>query len=534
MRPDAKVHHMVTDSSDRIAWAEGDATVCMTTMNSEGEPHDTVVLAHGQRVTGLVFHMGHLVVSDESQGCTFYDASGEVAEVHALEAGVLSMTPWRHRIAAIDGLGHVHVLQRGHPSFDLSRHLNLGECNAVAPSNDTLYVACHNGSLVQVNDDRILWRRPNRGVHGEQITAMGVSHLGVLFLTREGHALVGGDEEAIEFEGWLNGELVVRNDMKARLCTSFTDSVTTCLGFDDGTVHLLEDDGSLTLCLSTGHPVRALIHHEGHVIAGSWFYINGLGSHGEAWTVEHQGMPSRLGVLNNGKIVFSGDDQNDYTAPEPIGWVDLMSELNDVDPSELPMWFEVTTLPVVTTAEDLYGTNAGNDVLNLLTADEQAAYGSRDANGAVMGDLLADLEGHDDDLPNETHVVVEDVDVLGPVLDGTLDAAMEPPEDLMATLTSEHTVREPPSANAGDDQELVAGPEGTVSVHLDGRATLDAHGLVRAWSWTDTSGRELATTPQLNLNLPVGTYGFDLRVLDANGLWTTDRVSVNVKSGSTS
>ena len=34
---------------------------------------------------------------------------------------------------------------------------------------------------------------------------MGVTRNGSLFLTREGHALVAGEEEAIEFEMWVNG-----------------------------------------------------------------------------------------------------------------------------------------------------------------------------------------------------------------------------------------------------------------------------------------------------------------------------------------
>lgn len=534
LRPDAKISHLVTDASRHIAWAEGDATVCMTVLNDEGAFEPNTVIAHGHRVTGLLYHMGHLVVSDESLGCTFYDAQGEAVEVHSLEAGVLSMETWRHRVGVIDGLGHVHVLQRGHESVALSERLQLGECNAIAASDDTLYIACHDGSLVQANDSTVLWRRPIRGEHGEQITAMGVSHRGVLFLTREGHALVGGDEEAIEFEGWLNGELLVRTDMKARLRTSYTTSDVTCLGFDDGTVHFLQDDGSLTHGLSTGHPIRALIHHEGHVLAGSWFYINGLDADGRSWTVEHQGMPAHFGMLANGVVVFAGDDQNDYTAPEPVGRINLLAELHDVDPSELTMWFEAPNAPVAASAEELYGADAGEEVLHLLTSDEQVAYNQGGPVDETMGDLLADLESDDDAFAPEAPPLLEEEDLLGPALDGTLDAAMEPSDDLLTTLTSQHAVFEAPQANAGDDQELVTGPGGSVAVHLDGRATLDPHDQIRAWSWTDASGRELANTPLLQLNLPVGAFGFDLKVLDANGTWTTDRVSVVVKSGSTS
>ena len=43
---------------------------------------------------------------------------------------------------------------------------------------------------------------------------------GSLFLTREGHALVAGEEEAIEFEMWVNGSLSVRKDLRMRMLTS--------------------------------------------------------------------------------------------------------------------------------------------------------------------------------------------------------------------------------------------------------------------------------------------------------------------------
>lgn len=124
--------------------------------------------------------------------------------------------------------------------------------------------------------------------------------------------------------------------------------------------------------------------------------------------------------------------------------------------------------------------------------------------------------------------------MLMPALDGTLDAAEPGDGDLLATLSAVHETVEAPRANAGDDRTVEADDDGTAMVLLDGRGTHDPHGLVTAWSWLDAKERELATTAQVELRLPLGVFAFDLRVLDANGIWTTDRVTVRVERGSTS
>ena len=69
-------------------------------------------------------------------------------------------------------------------------------------AKDRLYIAQHNGTIVAVNESDLLWTRPQRGDIGERITSMGTTLRGSFFLTREGHALVADEEEAIEFELW--------------------------------------------------------------------------------------------------------------------------------------------------------------------------------------------------------------------------------------------------------------------------------------------------------------------------------------------
>ena len=74
-------------------------------------------------------------------------------------------------------------------------------------------------------------------------------------------------------------------------------------------------------------------------------------------------------------VLFAGDDQNDYTDPEPIGCIDLNSPLVETDAAELSLWFQSTRAAEALTAEDLYE-NDGEDVLAHLTEEERASYGA--------------------------------------------------------------------------------------------------------------------------------------------------------------
>lgn len=91
-----------------------------------------------------------------------------------------------------------------------------------------------------------------------------------------------------------------------------------------------------------------------------------------------------------------------------------------------------------------------------------------------------------------------------------------------------------PQALAGDDQRHVADEHGTAIVLLDARGTSDPHNQIVSWTWLDDRGQELARSPQLKLKLPIGSHRFELRVVDKEGAWTTDQLTVTIIQGSTS
>lgn len=533
VRPNAKVRHLDSDGSVSLVWVEGPSTCCFASMDHDGRMNEPTIVAHGHRVTTVNHRGDEVVIGDETQGVTWYSMKGEVLATCTLDAGVLLMNAWGDGVAVVDGLGQLIVVQRDCSMENLTERFGLEECTALLPSNDSLFIIGQSGRVQRLLADRVAWTRPPRGHHGERITGFGLDENGGLVLAREGHALVGGEEEAIELERWVDDRLVSRQDIDARLLITASDGIRTYLGFDDGTVRQFSEEQALSEVLSTGHPVFSLLVHGGHVLASSWFYIHGVDADGQGWRLEHQGMPTHLVPLGEDIVVFAGDDQNDYTAPEPIGTCRLTGERLEVDPTELSSWFEVDGPSKQMTAEELYG-EEDETLLSLLSHDEQASLSSPDAGVDGLADLLADLAADEVPSPATEPVVLPEEAMLMPALDGTLDAAEPGDGDLLATLSAVHEAVEPPRANAGDDRTVEADEDGTAMVLLDGRGTHDPHGLVTAWSWLDAKERELATTAQVELRLPVGVFAFDLRVLDANGIWTTDRVTVRVEIGSTS
>lgn len=531
VKPEAKVKHLCLHAEeDLVAWAESNQTITIGRL----EETDVAVEAHfpvPQRVSFMLFHRTHLVIGDDLGSISFYDAAGTLLESQEIDGGVQTCEPMGLKLAVISGMGSVHLVQFERPSQNLSEQYGLGDVLQMVVSRNAIHVAQQNGSVLTLNEEGIHWRRPTRGEHGERITGMGLTRNGSLFLTREGHALVAGDEEAIEFELWENGALSLRKDLRMRLLTSSEANLGAVLGFDDGTVHLLHEDGRMDEVLSTGYPVFSCFEHQSSVVASSWFYIHGF-TNEQTWKVEHQGMPQMLHA-HSGRdlVVFAGDDQNDYTEPEPIGCIDLKSEAWETDAAELSGWFQNAGPQVLLTAEQLYGDDS-DDVLMHLTADERASYGDAPAPGQPTSSLLAAM-GTPEPTPASSETILDENELME-ALNSSEEMSLEETGLLLNALSSAVDEVHPPKAMAGDDQRQQAEADGTCVVLLDGRGSYDPHDQILRWSWHDGQGQELSDTPQLKLRLPVGQHTFELRVVDRQGSWTTDSVAVHVVDGSTS
>ncbi|MEN2280587.1 PKD domain-containing protein [Algoriphagus sp. SE2] len=92
-----------------------------------------------------------------------------------------------------------------------------------------------------------------------------------------------------------------------------------------------------------------------------------------------------------------------------------------------------------------------------------------------------------------------------------------------------------PIANAGEDQTFTIAPDQPLSSTLDGSASKDEDGTIKAFAWSQASG------PQVTLKTPnkakttvefksAGTYVFELKVTDDKGASAKDQVKITVNA----
>ena len=531
LTPEEKIAHLALDQDhDLLAWVEGSRSVHLGRLNEEGELEHLNVFSSTNTVSFLSFHRSHLVVGDDIGSISFYDHEGTLLESQGVDGGVQTCRFMGLKAVVLSGMGEVVIIQFERPQINLSRSLELNDVLHFAAHEGRIYVAEQGGRVVGMDETKIVWHRPARGDHGERITGLGLTRGGRLFLTREGHALVAGDEEAIEFELWSNDALQVRYDQRMRLLTSSTSPLGAILGFDDGTVHRLLEDGRMEEVLSTGHPVFSCAEYQGEVVASSWFYIHGMVD-GQAWKVEHQGMPEMICYHpTHRRLVFAGDDQNDYTAPEPIGMMDLKVDVFEADTSDLSQWFQVQATAQPLSAEELYGDD--DDILEFLTEDERASFSSTPESTIAPESLMAAMEQNTGP-SNDQQRILDEEDLLDE-LNSVEAFTLEETDDLLDALSASVKETIPPRALAGDDQRHVADEDGSCVVLLDGRGSYDPHNRIAGWSWYDERGQELTNAAQVKLKLPIGQHRFELRVVDGDGSWTMDSLVVHILDGSTS
>ena len=96
-------------------------------------------------------------------------------------------------------------------------------------------------------------------------------------------------------------------------------------------------------------------------------------------------------------------------------------------------------------------------------------------------------------------------------------------------LSDDEKRNHPPNCNAGNEQVLESGDDGSCTVILDGSSSHDPNGYIRTWNWTSEDGRTLSSGPKLKLRLPRGNHRFTLTVADDDGAMSSDSVSIIIK-----
>ncbi len=401
------------------------------------------------------------------------------------ETGIESVFVGGNEAVVIDGLGKGYLYNsKGTLLTSFSEEsilfVSMGEKIAIATEAGLVSTYSLEGEKE--------WERPVRGNIGERITAIGWND-SVLVVAREGHGLVPGEEEALEVEYWNGSNLEKRIDTRSRVVS--IDG--PWMGLDIGGVML---DGEIVAELS--HPAHTLISFGERVLVGSWFHLYSINSEGISWSVETQGMVEHISANSDcSSVLLAGDDQNDYTDPEPVVLIDANVEPveNIEDDTSIDDWGDAPVIEI--DAEELYGNEQSiEDIAGFTAITPTAAH----------DDLLSALE---DEVELETTDNVEDEDLM---LALSLDA-----EEIIA-----------PSPDAGGDQQVKTEEDGTAIVVLDGSGTTDPQERIEVWSWVDDTGREIGTESLLRVKLRKGSHRFELRIRDTDGRWSSDSIDIRV------
>ena len=195
-------------------------------------------------------------------------------------------------------------------------------------------------------------------------------------------------------------------------------------------------------------------------------------------------------------VLIAGSDQNDYTDPEPVVLIDSTAEPVSLveESSAIDDWGDAPVIEV--SADEIYG--------NEVSIEELAGM-----EQAVVTDQSGLLDALNDEIINESQ--------------------SEEEEDLMLALSIDAEDIIAPSPDAGGDQSLVAGEDGTAIVTLDGTGTRDPQERISSWSWVDDSGKEIADSPVVRVRLNKGGHRLELRIKDKDGRWSSDSIDVRIE-----
>ena len=485
-----------------IAWSEKNCTLNLSIDGLESN-----YISIDGSIQGIFFNKNNLYCGDDNFGLRCLDTELETVWECTIDGGISLIENCDDFVAVVDNLGRLLIVD--YTGKVIKRNLPFKSVIRILSSELGLIIVQEDGSVFCFDGENTIWERPARGKVGESITGIGVTVTGELIIGREGYALVPGDEEALELEVWdiEANKLLMRDELKSRLVEVSSGSEGGYLGFDDGSICLLEKKNGSGFQLSDTianckFPIKTLDVINDGVIAGSWFYLHGIMNNGKNWMVEHQGIIQYTAYSKfSNSFYFAGDDQNDYTSIEPVGLIEISNDLIERDKSELTEWFETPSETGTAKPEDIY---LEDNKFESLVFDSQT-----DSDFDDLSQLMSALE-EEESITDSEGVISTNEDTILQDLYG-----YEPVSDM-------------PIASAGDDQRYESGEDGSAIIILDSGNTKGDTNRIVSYSWVDESGKEISDLPKLRVKLTSGNYRFELRITDDEGNSTSDSIQVDV------
>ena len=458
------------------------------------------------KIIDLAWSTNKIVILDETYGLHVYSMDAEEIWTSEFDAGGAQLSVGK-QILALDGIGTL----RQYTLDGLEYNMVQRDVRSFATSYDSAFLILENQTVAKTDDQlNIVFHRMQRGEIGEDIVAVGAGAGQTWFVAREGHALVPGEEEALELEVYSNENLLYRRELNGRVKATAADASSLYLGLDTGDVLSLNNQ-NLDELMSFNYPIHSLHLNGSTLIIGTWFYIYGFNIETKniVWQIEHKGMVEGVEIDDEGRIAFFGEDQNDWTGAEPVGICDVNQERIEVDPSFLQGWFEEEMVEVETNPEIVY--RNVDDFTELLSEEEQQSYNQS------MQELEIGLDSLSAAMNEE--ISHESVDETEDDLDDLLQFLHEDADEVIL-----------PKANAGENQAIRLHDADTVIVTLDGSQSSDPQDRIQSWSWLDGTGREISTEAKVRVKLSPGIHQFELRVFDSEGGMTSDSIQITIES----
>lgn len=497
----------VNASGDKVLIGDCKGTVLLYSLDEKGQ-HLENTFKFSSAIIEVIWHNEKFLVVDEVEGVHMCSQNGDIEWTFNLEAGG-AKAHIQQQITVLDGLGTLRLL-----TFDGKEHATkYQQIISFEPLQDGFLLLTEQSEVKKINSSfEEVFSREQRGDIGEDIVHYGQGLNSTWFVAREGHALVPGDEEALEIEFFTGNERVSRSEITGRVRAFSSKNEIQYLGLDNGTIIHVSDVYELTEIHQFPYAIQCLALTEKHLIVGTWFHIYGINlvSSEIDWTIEHKGFVEQIMInKNQTKMLFFGEDQNDWTEAEPVGICNIHQQPVEVDDSFLQGWFEKEVVFAETNPEVVY--RNVDDFESLLSEGEREMLTDSDRIEEFAFDALSDAL-------NEISQSIEDIDE-------------EEADDLLSMLHESSEVFIPPSAHAGDDQTYVLERgEASLILTLDASNTNDPQSNIVRWSWLDSTGKEIATSMKVKVKLPIGTHQFELRVEASDGVLTTDYVQITILS----
>ena len=458
------------------------------------------------RIIDLAWSTNKIVILDETNGLHVYSMDAEEIWTSEFDAGGAQLSVGK-QILALDGIGTLRQYTLDGQECSMVQR----DVRSFTTSIDSAFLILENQTVAKTDDQlNIVFHRIQRGEIGEDIVAAGAGSGQTWFVAREGHALVPGEEEALELEIYANESLLHRRELNGRVKATAVDALSLYLGLDNGDLLSLNGE-HLDELISFDYPIQSLHINGSTLIIGTWFYIYGFDIETKTitWQVEHKGMVEGVEIDDAGRMAFFGEDQNDWTGAEPVGICDVNQERIEVDPSFLQGWFEEEMIEVETNPEIVY--RNVDDFTNLLSKEEQESYNQS------MQDLDIGLDSltaaMNEEISNQSFDDTEDD------LDDLLQFLHEDADEVLL-----------PKANAGESQVIRLHDAETAIVTLDGSQSSDPQDRIQSWSWLDGTGREISNEAKVRVKLSPGIHQFELRVFDSEGGMTSDSLQITIES----